>query len=420
MKKKVDKTMVNYIIISVIFILKLVTNNNIFVIINCILIGTCILKETQESKAKYLFFVVPWSSIFKFSSNSFSFYTLVALVYVLTSIYNFTKYKNNKISIKPIIFLMGMVVILLINNISLKGNISSIAFIFGWILNFIVVYFIVISIKNNEEIKNYTNSYILSILISGISVFILSYIPSVKNNLYEYINVFEMNIGGIKAYRFTGLESDPNFYATQIITLLAITLNRLSSKKDYVFFVLLVIIGILTLLLLLGCVASEIKFRNVIYFLIVALIIVTIFPQIVEIYSERLTGYDNINDFTTGRYDLWKEYATAISTDLKTIFMGNGVNANNLYISYLKINKGAHNSYLYIIYEMGIIGTGFYILFFKELFKNLKNKLKIDKRLKLINFLPLIILLCASFSLDLINMDWMIYLLILVSINIAK
>lgn len=429
MEKKIDKTLINYMIISVIFVLKLVTNHNIFVIINCIFIGICILKEKQERKAKYLFFVVPWSSTFKFSSDGLSFYTLIALIYVLSTILNFIKNKNNKIHIKPIMFLLGMLVILLINNISLDGNSSSILFIIGWILNFIVAYFIVISIENKEDISRYTNSYIISILISGIFVFILSYVPSIKNNLYQYINIFEMNIGGLDVYRFTGLESDPNFYATQLITLIAITLKKLSNKKDYIVFVLLLIIGILTLsktfilllalLLLLGVITStkDIKFKNIVYIFIAGMIIVIACPQIAEVYNTRLTSYDNINDFTTGRYDLWKEYAKEIITNFRTLLIGNGVNASYLYISDLKMNKGAHNSYLYIIYEMGIIGALFYILFFRELYKYLKKKLQIDNRIKFVNFLPLIILLCASFSLDLINMDWMIYLLIIVIIN---
>ena len=73
----------------------------------------------------------------------------------------------------------------------------------------------------------------------------------------------------------------------------------------------------------------------------------------VNLYIFRFTsdGAGTLSDMTTGRSDIWVAYIREIFADLKILFFGNGINTLG------SIERGAHNTYIELIFYLGVVGT---------------------------------------------------------------
>ena len=59
-----------------------------------------------------------------------------------------------------------------------------------------------------------------------------------------------------------------------------------------------------------------------------------------------------LDSITTGRWEIWSVYLKTIFNDTKILFLGNGLNT-----IIEKIELGAHNTYLEMLFALGIVGT---------------------------------------------------------------
>lgn len=131
--------------------------------------------------------------------------------------------------------------------------------------------------------------------------------------------------------------------------------------------------------------------------MIIAIIFTAIFPNLIISISARFVGKINqchsvkdfINMITTKRLDIWIEYVTYIFTHPKTLLFGNGLGAEVISV------MSAHNAYISLIYQLGLVGTGLFVyvvyLFIKE-----KKDLKINKAI----IIPIIIIALILFVED--------------------
>ena len=67
----------------------------------------------------------------------------------------------------------------------------------------------------------------------------------------------------------------------------------------------------------------------------------------------RLQGANNLAELTTGRSKIWQDYLENFFEEPIYVLIGRGVNAR------LIKGKGSHNTYIELIYYLGIIGTFF-------------------------------------------------------------
>ena len=69
----------------------------------------------------------------------------------------------------------------------------------------------------------------------------------------------------------------------------------------------------------------------------------------------RFSNTSNLSDFTTGRIDLWSKYLEALTDDPLLLLFGKG------FTSVLIFDKASHNTIIQVIYQFGLIGSGFLI-----------------------------------------------------------
>lgn len=248
-------------------------------------------------------------------------------------------------------------------------------------------------------------------LVAGIFTSSLVYLvtnPSFTANIINNV---------IKGYRFSAFASDPNYFSLYICIALALVFTKSRYiLSDYIVLIILMVLGLLTAskmcmlvmvaTIMIGFIRALLRVGNTSQrrFLIaglgVLLICIMAFNNelflLVNNFLQRaglLGNSFNMSEFTTGRFDILKEYVDILSTNNVALFLGYGMQYH-LYLHGAG-GYGAHNTYLDIVLSWGIIGT--IILF--VIFLIWKNKV-VNATSGVIRYLPLIILVIIFCSLS--------------------
>lgn len=173
--------------------------------------------------------------------------------------------------------------------------------------------------------------------------------------------------------RFAGISYDPNFFTVlSLIVLMLIMFSGIAKTQK-----VLTIVGLVT-----AIVAGANTYSKSFYILACLLVIVYLFGSqkkilkrvgIVlalavlaslifenEIYSilvnitSRFANVETMNDLTTGRSNLWIEYFKDIFSSISSFLFGNGIQRTG--------RTAAHNTYLELLYDFGLLGASFDIL----------------------------------------------------------
>lgn len=391
----------------------------------------------SQNRIEYLLYFISWVYVIKFNLAGFSLFVLLNLIYITTSILSFTL-KNRRIYFKDfLILILFSFYIISIPMIS-GGNLIK---ILGFLLNFIVIFLAVNTIKEKKYFRRYIYIYALGLLTSGFVSFLGSFIPNIKNFIESMIIVNTVDAFGQLNQRFTGLDLDPNYFALQILIamscLLVIIYNdQKININNIVLFLLLMVFGIysfskmfilsLILLILITLVSFyrynikvAIKFTLIIG-VITGIGMYMFYDYFFQIYWLRFfESGTSAEALTTGRVNNWIIFLNEIFSNIKILIFGAG------YGTHLFLGKIAHNMYITAFYYMGIIGLLISILFFKGLFKGVQKNVGLGKsNLKIlsINLLPLYILLITNIALDSFVMDYFPFhiLLVIISLNYSS
>lgn len=221
--------------------------------------------------------------------------------------------------------------------------------------------------------------YLLGVFVTSLLGFLKPFSPYLIELLSEDL-AEGMNADFI--VRFSGLSYDPNFYTisviisimlllfsrykktwlTLLLALAYICLGAVTYSKSY-------ILSLLVIFLLYFLDGKSSVSKKVLLFIAFGYLVSTpFFDGIVYVFKERFSGNSNFNDLTTGRYDLWVLYWAHIGDTLKTLFLGHG-------FSSLQDYKAAHNTYIEILFNFGLIGFLVDYLFIKKSY-SLINKQK--------------------------------------------
>ncbi len=240
------------------------------------------------------------------------------------------------------------------------------------------------------------------------------FLPKFENYVYE---------GGV---RFSGLISDPNCFAVEVILLIATITQLYFTKKigRLVYFPIIVLLSILGFLTV-----SKAFFVSLVCFLLLCFIYILmsnkngkkkwlkmicffcflafLFLIGIRYYIAIIKRFDSsyidilgddsqskLNSITTGRLDIWIAYLKDIFSSLKNIFFGHGIGAEALFIKDGFV--AVHNFYIEILYCCGIIGTLLMIALALILYLRDPRKLKRP----FVNFIPLATLAIMQFSLN--------------------
>ena len=235
-------------------------------------------------------------------------------------------------------------------------------------------WYLFLNYKKELDIRLNVSIMAMSLLLSA--CFYLTYFVSpymATKQIWNYNDSF---------IRFTCMFANPNPLAMVCEIGLSLLCYYIVSNKaqwnDYLCFVIFAIIGIFTLsktfLILFGIMFIILliylirSFRAKAFWIVLSVCIVVTIVSIFAsdflfTYFGRFFAFDNvdftINDFlnilTTGRYDLWKGVIDYLFMNPFVLVFGRGLGAP------LIESMSAHNFYISLVYEIGIIGSILFI-----------------------------------------------------------
>lgn len=310
-----------------------------------------------------LIFFLPWAKILKISPDSYTFYTVaLALVCLITLV-------RRKFAVNPYgtAAAMLLLVVSLISKAIGGCEISTAYIMFIFMLAFFPML--------TDELRGRVNGRVLTVFFSaGIIIAALS-APLLVNfsAIARYINVDAWNI----VERFSGYYGDANYYSAHITSAVSATLlmflreeKKLWRAISLVLSIVLVYCGFLsiskTFFIVLALIAVcwlwrffTIKGRateKIVVLAAIALVVaVVIFSGVLDsqwdAFMYRFSFSSTLSDFTTHRTEWIVDYSKAIITDLRLIFVGNGISKS------LVNDTASHNTVIQIVYQLGLIGT---------------------------------------------------------------
>ena len=355
------------------------TYNNIFSVAALALCGWSVLVFKEADAISLFFFIMPMASIFKLSPGTMSLFTVLELLFVIIHVVR-RRFVISRFEVIAILFLYYIVVTGILSGVfSVTGTIKM-------AMNLVLVGYLV-NVDLEKQHKSIFLHYVFGVIVSSLMWFANSATFRITSYLERDV------VGGTIAERFgrfTGLYTDPNYYSINVIVALCLLFalyKRAELKLDATLLLaapLVVFAGMtgsksafLMLVLPLSLVFYIcIKNRN--YFslflcLVGMLILVVLFLnghiKLFDTVLDRLrmsTG--SLSDLTTSRTDIWIDYLQYFAEHPLRAVIGNGPGI------YLLDGKGAHNTYIDLIYQLGIIGAILY-------FTCLRFGIKKEKRL---------------------------------------
>lgn len=411
---------------TILIILKMLTNNNIFLISFLFIASLGIVFDNVEDKVIYLLFFIPFVYVIKFNFNQTSLFLILSIEYILVSLIYIIK---NKLKIDKGLIFFVILFCLYILSVSIITNFNYIFSTIGFLINYLVVGLAIILINKRGVFVKYSLSYVLGVTIAAIIGAIRLIIPSINTYLLNMTVLNTVLTNNKLQFRLSGLDLDPNYYASQIlisITLLSI-ISYYKKESKYIIWILLlsilglsslskmyVIVIILYIILMLPYFFKDklSLFKKIIPLLLIITLIYTLFGEyFISAYFTRLVKKGSAVDISTGRFDLWINYIYYFSNNFIKLIFGNGI--SGVFLD----DKAAHNIYISIVYSFGIVGIMFWIKSLQKIYCKLSNK-QISRN-KFLNYIPLIIMLVLNLSLDSIYMDSFYYeiMLIMMAIN---
>ena len=368
---------------------------------------------TEEDALCLMMMIMPFANIFKPSVDAQSFFTYLILFYVL---WHFVKYQSiHKGFLKALAFLIVFLAVQMSVSVHILRTIKFVA-------NLILIYLAVKSCDSGG-IKKVCIFYILGIVLST-SVAALNII----HNLSDYIGAKDITIENEQVSRFTGMYADPNYFSINVIISLCLIVI-LNHKKELaaipaIFLgVLLVMFATMTLsksaflmlsLPLVLLLYSKVKSGK--YFVVFCVLLLCVigafevFAGNIEIFNDvlhRLDQASDVNSLTTGRSNIWVNYFNYLVSHPVTFLFGGGFGAA------LVGSRASHNTYIDMLYYLGIGGTILLISVLRVL-SNIRSN---TARLNLLNYSIWICVAIMYFFLsELFYFDWAFHIIIAILI----
>lgn len=378
-----------------------------------------------EQKFAFFMFLLSFSPIFKLNKDQTSLFMFLRLAVVASYVFQ----QKGKFSFTFITLLISFsAYCLILSEVYETEYLTSLINIVLWCM---IGYIIAITLKV-ETITPVVKSLVNGVILTGIIGLFINDIPQLAQGV-KVVSTYAED--GALVYRFAAFWVDPNYYTVLLVASLW-SMYFEYNKRRVVFLefvtrcLLVTFIGTMTMSK--SCILMFIVFW--LYVVIakndikisskVTIVFVMIFAVIFFLYKNPYWISDMFYRFgsgdeeitaqtiTTGRSLLWREYLTRMMDDFSWIF-GHGVKSN-LY----SINgalKGSHNTYIQMIFNLGILGTVLYVSIFRNIFSNARLMMPMNNfdnnKKKNIGKLALFSLLATLFFLDGIYIEMYYYMI---------
>lgn len=356
-----------------------------FALLNFVFCVYIVLKYDDKVLVPFFVYATFFASLFKvLNITEMSLLTVIMLLYILKKVVYTKKYRAR--FFVPFIGLLGLQLVIQGANgqIDINRNIK-------FFETYLYIYFAVLAVSLNENHSDNDNSsQWKSVFVSFVSgVIISSFIRFLDGEIFN-ISKFvtekssTLGIGSIVYVRFSGLYGDPNYYAVNLILGMSITCFMYAKKniKPWIVYVLLFLFTVLSILtrsksaFLMLCLPIlmmlYINHKQHNTFLQI-LLIISLGSVIILVASGRILWFSSItnrfvadtdlNALTTGRTGIWTYYINYLRNNPIKLLFGNGLSASILG------TRGTHNTYLDILYYLGIIPGLFYVYMVFSLFR---------------------------------------------------
>lgn len=408
-------------ILILIFLLTAGMTSNVCTLLCAIFISIMFFFQTPNEITSELFLFYPFYNLFKFGGVGISYYNIILAAAVLSMILK----KINRGTIKKIGLIILFCLYMIIVNLIQQNTLEVMTILGDYLIPFCLV-ILVFSNKNEISFKNVVIYYSIGLVISSLCG--LGIIP--LKNLNYYISPVHYRFGGIRLMRLQGLVGNPNYFSLDLnmaISCILISLFDLNKKIYKIILILILIIfGVATLsksfILALLISIIFILFFNIkkinastIFFIIIPILFLCVFFATKSNYFSLLInrlaeGGGDIDSFTSSRSTIWFAYIEYIFSNLDVFFIGAGISSNYLIVN--STMHAMHNTYIEIIYYLGIFG--FIFLFFMIKNSGMIPKERIAKK----NYLPLIILCVRLFAINIFAREAFCICIILVGLAI--
>ena len=338
------------------------TYRNVFSLAAFLIFGMMLVFCDKETNLQQIFFVMPMANIFKLAPGVQSFFTIIILVYVVLHLV-----LPRQATTVVVMFSAYIVISQL-----WEGNFD----LFRTIK--LICNLLFLSSTLNGEVRFKHKDIFLSFIVGNILSSFFGMMDSQLFKIQSYVGAKALSQGygfGDDIVRFAGLYIDPNYYSIGLIISLCLVVI-LYHRDEINSFVLLIFTVPLVYFLVMTYSKSAIimlivpafffvyssmrKHKRMelgIFFATVSILAVLIVAEKIpamNIIMTRLTEIDSenldLNEATTGRFDLWITYSKYIFKNIGTALFGRGIGAD------LLVEHASHNTYIDIIYFLGAVG----------------------------------------------------------------
>ena len=387
------------IVFSILLVLRSVSNVFVYPLI---LVGAAVSALLPLSTClPMLCFLLPFANIIKISPGQISLFTVFFAIYVVRIIFK-TGRLNRMFLLTAFIFAGYCLAV---------SGVDRVVTIVTMVCGFAMLREVTES--DEYDYQHILYAFCFGIIVSSAIGAFRDYLPIIKSFSIDA----SYKVGHEEyAQRFVGLNVNPNYYTMDVsvaMGCLVTTMCTRNMKPIYmVLFGVLAIFGLMSvsksflivlalmvvILLLNSLRQGTTTFLKISAALILAGVLILIFArESVETYIIRLTtdSSGDVSSITPGRGQIWLEYIKAILKSLKIMFWGAGLGA--------ELKRAPHNTYLEMIYCIGLVGAAIYLFV-------LKSSIAIKKLPKnILYYVPLLILLIRFLGIGMFIQDSLWY-----------
>ncbi len=366
-------------------------------------LGTCL---------PVLCFLLPFANIIKISPGQISLFTVLFAIYVLRII--FKTGRLNRMFLFTAFIFAGYC-------LAFSGP-EKIIVIITMVCGFTMLREVTES--DEYDYQHVLYAFCFGIIISSCIGLMRDQLPIIQSFSKDALHKI-----GYEEYseRFVGLGANPNYYTMDITVAMSCLVTTICTKKMrpiyMILFAILAVFGLMSvsksfllvlavmvaLLLLDSMRKGGTNFFKLSFVLIVAgALVLTFAEEAVETYIFRLTkdSSGDLSSVTTGRSDIWIMYIKAMLKDFKVLFFGAGLEKI--------LEHGTHNTYIEIVYAIGIIGLILYGFV-------LKSSIAIKKFPKnLLYYIPILIISIRFMGIGMFTQDTLWYYMAIICLLLKE
>lgn len=366
-------------------------------------LGTCL---------PVLCFLLPFANIIKISPGQISIFTVFFAIYVLRIIFK-TGRLNRMFLFTAFIFAGYCLAI------SGPGKIVTIV---TMVCGFTMLREVTES--DDYDYRHVLYAFCFGIIISSAIGAFRDYLPVIRS--FSMDTTYKV---GHEEYaqRFVGLNSNPNYFTMDITVALGCLITTICTEKMRPIYALLfavlavfglmsvsksflIVLTIMIVILLLNSLRSGgTTFLKLAFALVIVGALILIFAEeAVSTYIVRLTkdSSGDLSSVTTGRSDIWIAYIKEMLRSFRTLFFGAGLGEN--------YEHGAHNTYIEMVYQTGLVGVVLYLFVFK-------SSVAIKKLPKSVfYYVPILLLLIRFMGIGMFTQDSLWYYVTLICLLIKE